>query len=315
VDNEKQSNGKAKAFVELCRPFTMLAPAVGVYTGAMMAAKGEWPVTICIIAAIIGGLLNAASNALNQITDLDIDRMNKPGRPIPSGRITINTAAIVATILYLVCLVASYLIGFGFFIVILVGAFLSIAYSMPPIRTKNNPFLANPTMAIARGILLILAGYVVQLEIGMTNASLGEHAALIWSNPSPWAAGIIMFLFLLGAASTKDFADIEGDKAFGARSIPVVLGIKRAAWFMAPFFVIPFLLIYPAVALGYLLPATLPWMGLALYGAYIAWLIVRDPNSLALEGNHPSWKHMYILMMLAQIGFGYAVLTGAKSIG
>lgn len=293
----------------------MLAPAVGVYAGAMMAAKGEWPGMICIIAAVVGGLLNAASNALNQITDLDIDRMNKPGRPIPTGRISIGTAATVAAILYIVSLIAAYIIGFGFFVVILVGALLSIAYSMPPIRTKNNPFLANPTMAFARGILLILAGYVVQLEIGMTGAAMGEHVALIWSHPSPWAAGTIMFLFLLGAASTKDFADIEGDKAFGARSIPVVLGIKRAAWFMAPFFVIPFLLIYPAVALGYLLPATLPLMILAVYGAYIAWLIVRDPDSLALEGNHPSWKHMYLLMMLAQIGFGVAVLTGAKYSG
>ncbi len=310
MDNEKKPEEKLKAFVELCRPFTMLAPAVGVYAGAMMAAKGEWPGTVCIVAAIIGGLLNAASNALNQITDLDIDRMNKPGRPIPTGRISIRTAATVAAIIYIVSLIASYIIGFGFFIVILVGAFLSIAYSMPPIRTKNNPFLANPTMAFARGILLILAGYVVQLEIGMTDASMGEHVALIWSSPAPWAAGIIMFLFLLGAASTKDFADIEGDKAFGARSIPVVLGIKRAAWFMAPFFVIPFLLIYPAVALGYLLPATLPLILLALYGVYIAWLIVRDPNSLALEGNHPSWKHMYLLMMLAQIGFGIAYLIG-----
>ena len=314
MENEKQPEGKLKAYIELCRPFTMLAPAVGVYAGAMMAAQGEWPGTICIVAAIIGGLLNAASNALNQITDLDIDRINKPTRPIPSGRMSIKTAAMVTVILYLICLIAAYIIGFGFFIVILAGTFLSIAYSLPPIRTKNNPFLANPTMAFARGILLILAGYVVQLEIGMTDASMGEHVALIWSSPSPWAAGIIMFLFLLGAASTKDFADIEGDKAFGARSIPVVLGIKRAAWFMAPFFVIPFLLIGFAVALGYLIPYTLPMMLLAAYGAYIAWLIVRDPDSLALEGNHPSWKHMYLLMMVTQICFGLAYFFGANMV-
>jgi geranylgeranylglycerol-phosphate geranylgeranyltransferase len=311
ADNEKKDPGFMKAVVDLCRPFTMLAPAVGVYAGAMMAAEGKLPQGMCIIAAIVGGLLNAASNALNQITDLDIDRVNKPERPIPSGRMSIRTAAAIAALLYIICLVVSYIaVGPGFFLVIVIGAIFSLAYSIPPIRTKNNPILANPTMAIPRGILLILAGYVAQLELTRELTTFGEHTALLW-NATPWAAGIIMFLFLLGAASTKDFADIEGDEAHGARTIPVVLGVKRAAWFMAPFFVIPYLLIIVAVLMKFLIPATLPLVLLAIYGAFIAWLIVRDPESLALEGNHPSWKHMYLLMMVTQIGFGIAYLVGS----
>ena len=303
---------KFKTLIDLCRPFTMLAPAVGVLAGAFMAAEGKLPHGMTIIAALVGGLLNAASNALNQITDLDIDRVNKPDRPIPSGRMSIGTAALIAVILYLVCfLVAYFAIGPGFFVVILIGAIFSWAYSVPPIRTKNNPILANPTMAIPRGILLILAGYVAQLELGMQAGSFGDHVALLWASYTPWAAGVIMFIFLLGAASTKDFADIEGDRRFGARTIPVVLGIKKAAWVITPFFVIPFLLIPVAVyALGVLIPATTPLVLLALYGAFIAWLILRNPDSLALEGNHPSWKHMYLLMMLTQIGFGAAYFFG-----
>jgi 4-hydroxybenzoate polyprenyltransferase len=311
VEEAQNTEGTFKDFIELCRPFTMLAPAVGVYAGAMMAAGPDWPHAMCIFAAIIGGFLNAASNVLNQVTDYDIDKINKPNRPLTSDRISPNTAAWVATGLYAGCLFFALVLGFGFFLVIFIGAILSIAYSLPPIRTKNNPWLANPTMAIPRGILLILAGYVVQTELVMENPGFVENARLLFNDPTPWAAGIIMFLFLLGAASTKDFADIEGDKAHGARSIPVVLGIRRAAWFMAPFFVIPFLLIGVAVKLGYLIAATLPLMALAIYGVFIAWLILRDPDSLALEGNHPSWKHMYLLMMLSQIGFGVAYLVGS----
>jgi 4-hydroxybenzoate polyprenyltransferase len=308
----KNQDGALKSFIDLCRPFTMLAPAVGVYAGAMMAAEGVWPEALCIVAAIVGGLMNAASNALNQITDLDIDRMNKPTRPLPSGRMPVSTAAAAALILYLACLLIAYFaIGPGFFIVILIGAIFSWAYSIPPVRTKNNPILANATMAIPRGILLILAGYVAQLELMAGGGSFADGFSLLWASPAPWAAGIILFLFFLGAASTKDFADIEGDKAHGARSIPVVLGVKRAAWFMAPFFVVPFLLIPVAVALKYLIPHTLPLVILAAYGAFIAWMILRNPESLALEGNHPSWKHMYLLAMLTQIGFGAAYLVGA----
>jgi 4-hydroxybenzoate polyprenyltransferase len=311
TETEQKRNGSFKALIDLCRPFTMLAPAVGVYAGAMMAAKGSWPNALCIIAAIVGGLMNAASNTINQVTDIDIDRINKPARPIPSGRLSAATAIWAGVILYAICLVVAYIIGPGFFTVILLGAIFSWAYSIPPVRTKNNPILANPTMAIPRGILLILAGYVAQLELAAGRGTFADGVALLWSDATPWATGVIMFLFLAGAASTKDFADIKGDKALGARSIPVVLGVRRAAWFMAPFFVVPFLLISVAVALGYLIPATLPLMVLAIYGVYIAWLMLRNPESLALEGNHPSWKHMYILMMVTQIGFGLAYLIGS----
>jgi 4-hydroxybenzoate polyprenyltransferase len=305
IETTEKPDGKLKVIIELCRPFTMLAPAVGVLAGAFMAAEGKLPHAVTLVAALVGGLLNAASNALNQITDLEIDKVNKPSRPIPSGRMTVSTAATIAVILYLICFLLAYLVvGLWFFIVILAGAAFSWAYSVPPIRTKNNPILANPTMAFPRGVLLLVAGYVAHLEL---TGQLG----IFWGKPAPWAAGVIMFLFLLGAASTKDFADIEGDKAFGARTIPVVLGVKRAAWVISPFFVIPFLLIPVAIyALHYLIPATLPLLALAFYGAFIAWLILRDPESLALEGNHPSWKHMYLLMMLAQIGFGAAYFFG-----
>jgi 4-hydroxybenzoate polyprenyltransferase len=274
--------------------------------GAFIAAEGALPKTLTLVAALVGGMLNAASNAVNQITDLDIDRVNKPKRPIPSGRISVNAAAAIAAILYFICFVVAYFaIGWAFFLVILIGAAFSWAYSIPPVRTKNSPILANPTMAFPRGVLLIVAGYAAQLE-------LTGRLDIFWANPAPWAAGVIMFLFLLGGASTKDFADIEGDKAFGARTIPVVLGIRRASRFIAPFFIVPFLLIPIAIyVFHYLIPATLPLLALALYGAFIAWLILRDPDSLALEGNHPSWKHMYVLMMVAQIGFAAAYFFGA----
>ena len=301
-----KSAGSLKTLIELCRPFTMLAPAVGVMAGAFIAAEGALPKTLTLVAALVGGMLNAASNAVNQITDLDIDRVNKPKRPIPSGRISVNAAAAIAAILYFICFVVAYFaIGWAFFLVILIGAAFSWAYSIPPVRTKNSPILANPTMAFPRGVLLIVAGYAAQLE-------LTGRLDIFWANPAPWAAGVIMFLFLLGGASTKDFADIEGDKAFGARTIPVVLGIRRASRFIAPFFIVPFLLIPIAIyVFHYLIPATLPLLALALYGAFIAWLILRDPDSLALEGNHPSWKHMYVLMMVAQIGFAAAYFFGA----
>src|SRR5437763_1599258 len=58
-----------------------------------------------------------------------------------------------------------------------------------------------------------------------------------------WAIGGIFALFLLGAMSTKDFSDMEGDRAHGCVTLPIRFGVRRAAWMIAPFFVFPWLLI------------------------------------------------------------------------
>ncbi len=59
----------------------------------------------------------------------------------------------------------------------------------------------------------------------------------------PWFIGAIFGLFLLGASTTKDFADMEGDARGGCRTLPIVYGVRRAAWMISPSFVVPFLLI------------------------------------------------------------------------
>jgi hypothetical protein len=53
---------------------------------------------------------------------------------------------------------------------------------------------------------------------------------------------------------------------------------------------------------------TLLGIGLAIWGVYTVWLIVRNPDELTATENHPSWRHMYLMMMAAQVGFAVAYL-------
>jgi 4-hydroxybenzoate polyprenyltransferase len=285
-----------KDYKDLARPFTMLAPFFGIFAGALIAMgdKHDYSmIWIGVLAGIVGSLLNAASNAINQVYDLEIDRVNKPDRPIPSGRMTVRQAMISAWILYAVCIILGFLVSRAFLVVVLISAAFTWGYSAPPVRFKNNGILANIAMAVPRGFLMIVGGWV----------AISPDK---WADPTPWLIGFIIFLFVVGAASTKDFADAKGDEAGGARTVVVAFGFKKAAWITAPFLVIPYLLI-PLIAWlagpGNLKPES-AWLAIfTVWGAYTAWLIVRDPDSLALEGNHPSWKHMYLLMMATQLGF------------
>src|SRR5438128_9435227 len=90
-------------YITLARPFTLLPPLLGIISGAVCAwgsAHNPDPtraVTASVVLTVaLGSLcasfLNAASNAINQIYDLEIDRINKPSRPLVTGELTIRQA-------------------------------------------------------------------------------------------------------------------------------------------------------------------------------------------------------------------------------
>jgi len=183
-----------------------------------------------------------------------------------------------------------------FFIVVAASGFIW-SYSAPPLRTKRLLGIANLTIAAPRGLLLTVSGWS-SVETVM--------------NPEPWFLGLIFALFLLGATSTKDFPDIRGDRLGGCETLPIRYGPKGAVLRIAPFFVLPFLLLPVGVRTGWLtgnpLLLGLLGFGLALYGSYCVWLMGKSPEKLSTARNHASWRHMYVLMLLAQAGLAAAYL-------
>jgi 4-hydroxybenzoate polyprenyltransferase len=137
----------------------------------------------------------------------------------------------------------------------------------------------------------------------------------------PWFIGGCFSSSSSAPPSTKDFSDMRGDEAAGCRTLPIRFGVERAARMIAPFFVVPWLLL----PVGAFLPdpgapehAILtgnPWvltalgLLLAAWGGYTVRLILRNPAALAEVENHPSWTHMYLMMMAAQVGFAVAYLV------
>ncbi len=320
-------------YVTLARPFTLLPPLFGIISGAVCAwgsihnPDPSRAVTLPVILTVaLGSLcasfLNAANNSLNQIYDLEIDRINKPSRPLVTGEISLRNAWIATWIWYMLAMIPTWLVVvYPFntlsqklfaplrfhecFFIYVVGLISTFIYSDPLFgRTKKLGMWANVTIAIPRGCLLKVAGWAMVAHIFHTE---------------PWFIGSIFMLFLIGAASTKDFSDIEGDRAGGCSTLPIKYGVKKATWIIAPFFVLPWLLIPlgaamrdpwsrqdQAILTGN--PSLLNLLSaiLCIWGGYTVWLLVRRPEELTSTENHPSWRHMYLMMMAAQIGFALA---------
>jgi len=304
----RREAGTARAYLDLSRPFTLVAPALGFFSGALTAVgavpREPWSPALLvppIIGSLMAATLNAGNNALNQIYDLEIDRVNKARRPLPSGRLTIQQAWRFAAITYALSLLLAWLVAPGgrheCFWLVAVAVVCTFLYSVPPFRTKRLGIWANVTIAIPRGTLLKVAGWSsVKTIVGV----------------EPWYIGAIFGLFLLGATTTKDFADMEGDRRGGCRTLPIQYGVRRAAWMISPSFVVPFTMIPIGAWMGiltgnfWLLQALGATM--TLYGVYVCYLMLRKPEELAVEENHVSWAHMYRMMFVAQIGFALAYL-------
>ncbi|MGH9143201.1 MAG: UbiA family prenyltransferase [Vicinamibacterales bacterium] len=297
-----------RAYVDLARPFTLVAPALGFISGALTAtgaAPAEaWSTTLLVaplVGAAMAALLNAGNNALNQIYDLDIDRVNKPKRPLPSARLAISQVWWFTNITYALALVLAWLVApagrHDCFWLVAIAVVCTYLYSVPPFRTKRLGIWANITIAIPRGVLLKVAGW----------SSVKTITGL-----EPWYIGAIFGLFLLGATTTKDFADMEGDRRGGCRTLPLQYGVRRAAWMISPSFVIPFLMINIGAAAhvltGHFWLLQILGAVMTAYGVYVLYLMLRRPEELAVEENHVSWAHMYRMMFVAQIGFALAYL-------
>ncbi len=326
---------KLALYTQLARPFTLLPPLLGIVSGAVCAwgsvhnpdpaRQLTWSVIATVaLGSLCASFMNAASNALNQIYDLEIDRINKPTRPLVTGELSLREVWIFTWVLYALALVPTWLVvvfpytswgeklraplpAHQTFFIYLVGLVATFVYSAPALgRTKAHGMWANFTIAVPRGMLLKVAGWAMVATIGYTE---------------PWFIGAVIALFLMGAASTKDFADIEGDRAGGCRTPPILYGVRKAAWIISPFFIFPWLLIplgawmkdplqpEHTILTGDPILLTILGVVLTLWGIYTVYLILRDPDSLAKVENHPSWTHMYLMMMAAQVGFALAYVV------
>ncbi len=282
------------------------------YAGQSVAERiGGFPAGLFIaylfIGSLVAAVLNAASNALNQISDIENDRVNCPHRPLPSGRLSLRNARTFAAITFAVAFFLAWFIapdGHRHLFWLVIGAAVGTAiYSAPPARTKRLGIFANVTISLPRGLLLRLAGWSLVASVWYAEA---------------WFLGFVFMVFTIGAATTKDFSDVAGDRAAGCLTLPVRYGARSAARIISPFLSLPWLLLpigsfIPLPSGKMLLSASAPAllvMGVILfaYGIVVSKILLKEAADPGAAARRRSWTHMYLLMMLAQVGLAVVYL-------
>jgi chlorophyll synthase len=214
------------AFTELLKPITWFPPmwafACGVVaSGAQLAT--HWPLALLGI-VLAGPMVCATSQAVNDWFDREVDAINEPHRPIPSGRMPGRWGLYVAIVWTLLSLLVATGLGPWGFAAAGLGLVLAWAYSMPPVRLKQNGWWGNLACGLSYEGLAWITGAAV-----MAGGALPEARS-----------ALLALLYSLGAhgiMTLNDFKSISGDSRMGVRSLPVQLGAAQAAkvacWTMA----------------------------------------------------------------------------------
>ena len=217
-----------KIRLQLMKPVTWIPLIWGVICGAAASGNFHWtlPEVIASVACMVmsGPLLAGYTQTINDFYDRDIDAINEPYRPIPSGAIPLGQVKLQVWVLLLSGLAVAYGLDRWachttpvLLLLALGGSFVSFIYSAPPLKLKQNGWLGNYALGASYIALPWWAGQALFGHLTWTTALLTLAYSL---------AG-------LGIAVVNDFKSVEGDRALGLQSLPVVFGISRASWISA----------------------------------------------------------------------------------
>lgn len=222
-------SGGLKAVYKFLRPHTIRGTILASCTGVARALTElpsksvfSWALLPNAVAGMLALLFgNAFIVGINQIYDVDIDKVNKPFLPVAAGELS-NRAAWALVITSAVCgpLIVYHLFSKVIFWLYMFGTTVGGLYSVPPFRLKRFPVAAGLSIAICRGFLLNFGVYYAARE------ALG--LSFVW-NPAVAFLARFMTVYAGVIAVTKDLPDIEGDKKFEIETLSTRFGVSMIA--------------------------------------------------------------------------------------
>ena len=197
-----------RPYITLLRPVNFIITALSIFVACLLAGGTREQGIFMVFAALSGALIGSGGMVINDILDIEIDRINKPERPLPSGAVSRYDA-----LMYFGGLIGAGMIMAAYttkaaFIIAFIAVPLIVLYSK---IFKGTVLVGNLLVGALTGLAFIFGG-----------AAVGniQHAVI---------PALFAFLINVGREIVKDMEDVEGDAKNGARTLPIVHGMKNAA--------------------------------------------------------------------------------------
>ena len=200
-------------YIEILRPGNAMMGAIAIILVAIIDRSFNIPIILAMLAVFFE---TAAGNVINDYFDYNIDLINKPERPIPSGRISLTAGRNYGYLLFLLGTVCGFLISLltdnwiPFAIVLLADVVLYLyAYKL-----KSTPLIGNLTVGFMTGFGFVFGGFC------LNNPTIISTSLYL---------GFFAFVMTTARELIKDIEDMEGDKSEGAKTLPILYGEKLTA--------------------------------------------------------------------------------------
>lgn len=276
--------GTVRAYIRLTRPVNLLIAVFSVFAGGLVTGGIE-PLFRLLTACLSALFIMAGANAVNDYFDVEIDRINKPYRPLPAGMLSRNAARNFAFMLFAAGIAASFFINRPAVVTAIISVCVLYLYSA---RLKRMMILGNLTVGVITGMAFVYGGMAVG----------GGGLSLL-------VGGFALF-FHWGREIIKDLEDAEGDRAEGLKTLPLVKGARTAVAQATAVLVILVVLTLLPLGTGWFTPLYF-WIVVPGVDLFIIWVIAAIWRS-----QEPHHLHRIATLMKADMLVGLvAVFLGS----
>jgi len=218
------------AFYRFSRPHTVIGTALSIVSVSLLSVQSLSDISPLfftgLLEAVVAALfMNIYIVGLNQLFDIEIDKVNKPTLPLASGEYTPATGVAIVLVFAAMSFGLGWAVGSQpLFWALFISFVLGTAYSI------NLPYLRWKRSAVVAALcILAVRAVIVQLAFFLHIQTFVFRRPAAFTRPLMFATGFMMF-FSVVIALFKDIPDIEGDRIFGIRSFSVRLGQKKVFW-------------------------------------------------------------------------------------
>ena len=209
------------------RPHTIIGSTVSIVVLFLLQGGSLSYHYLILLTTLVSALgCNVCITGLNQVIDVELDKINKPELPIASGELSIATAKKIVVVSGIIAVGAAALLHWVLLLLIIIILLLGIAYSVPPIQLKQHHLPAALAITIVRGVLVNI-GMAIHFSVVLN----GNYTI----QPVIYPLTIFISTFSLAIAWYKDLPDRAGDAHFGYRTFPLLYSPKTALYLGAAF--------------------------------------------------------------------------------
>lgn len=213
---------RLKILWQFSRPHTIIGSVCSITALYIIACNGtglQHNLPLYFLTLIAALACNVFIVGINQVTDVELDRINKPHLPLAAGTLSTKNALLIIYVSLFTCLTVSFFVSLFLFGLIVLILLIGIAYSLPPLKLKQHHLPAALAITLVRGFLVNVGMFMHYQNTMLQSRNIPDYI---------WCLTFFIMAFSIAIAWFKDLPDTKGDERYKIKTLAVLYNKKTA---------------------------------------------------------------------------------------